>query len=1068
MNVLSGIYLLIWKNFKLKLRHPFVLLMEIGMPCLFSAILAIVRVMITFDKTPNVTSYSPMPVDNWLPIDNKVILYAPKSHLVDSLMTIFVNTSKATPKVRGFEDETKLVEHYAKENSDIISCGVVFQNMPAENFDREKLIVKIRFPFVPKQKSGLSFDKIDQFTWQTARLFPMFQQPGPRAFDQVQGGPPNYLDEGFLYVYHQIVKSILLYQNSSLQSTLNSTRINVQRFPYPPYIADKFLFALQFFFPLILMLSFIYPSVNLTKNIVLEKEQRLTQIMAMMGLRDWLHWTSWFVNSLFWSIPSLAIITVLLCVPFKPDLTIIGYSNPSLVFLFFLFYTVNSISFSFLVSTWFSRANVAGVISGAMYFITFLPYFQVNINYHDLTFVEKIVLCSIFNTNMGIGSLILSMWESEHVGLQWWNLFEAASPDDNLSFFHVLLMFLVNSVVYFLIALYIQNVFPGEFGIPKKWYFFVELDYWKTIFGQTGKTSDVEKTTDNDVKNRFESIVIENLSKSYDKGKTFSVSSLNLIMEKDEITVLLGHNGAGICPQFDVLFDHLTVSEHLWFYCKLKQIDDKQIQSEIDQIIKQLDLEPKRNQQAYTLSGGMKRKLSVGIALSGGSKFVLLDEVLADKIAIVEAAFNDPATAYVRVSLYMLIAAWEKPGLAQYLLAFVCQAVLFWGILSTIESGKFNIKTLISQWTNKTGTYDVDDLDKDEDVQQEEARIRKENTSSLAKTDSLIVKNLIKKYGNFTAVNNISFGVKRGECFGILGINGAGKTTTFRCICGSEKITSGDIYVNGPNGLIDVKKHMSQVYKSIGYCPQFCGLLDQLTGRETLRIVSRIRGIDEMLIDKQVNALAQILFFIGTPFIIFLDEPTTGVDPISRRCLWTAILSLRAAGTSLALTSHSMDEIQSLSNRLFIMIGGKIGCIASPLRLKFKYGTGYYLQLKLKKEKSTNENDFKMNNLDLKEMDEQNLTTVSNYLVARWPACTIESSHNGLLSFRLKTTDPAVSIGIISYSFNPISILQPTSERFVEANALYNIVTIKESTLVVCQNVHSHHRVKTLLILLES
>lgn len=107
--------------------------------------------------------------------------------------------------------------------------------------------------------------------------------------------------------------------------------------------------------------------------------------------------------------------------------------------------------------------------------------------------------------------------------------------------------------------------------------------------------------------------------------------------------------------------------------------------------------------------------------------------------------------------------AWEKPGLAQYLLAFICQAILFWGILSAIESGKFNIKTLISQWTNKTGAYDIDDLDGDEDVQQEEVRIRKGSVSSLAKTDSLIVKNLIKKYGNFTAVNNISFGVKRGE-----------------------------------------------------------------------------------------------------------------------------------------------------------------------------------------------------------------------------------------------------------------------------------------------------------------
>lgn len=107
--------------------------------------------------------------------------------------------------------------------------------------------------------------------------------------------------------------------------------------------------------------------------------------------------------------------------------------------------------------------------------------------------------------------------------------------------------------------------------------------------------------------------------------------------------------------------------------------------------------------------------------------------------------------------------AWKKPGLGQYLLAFICQAILFWGILSFIEFSKFNIKTLILQWTNKTAAYDVDDLNGDEDVQQEEIRIKQGSISSLAKTDSLIVKNLIKKYGNFSAVNNISFGVKRGE-----------------------------------------------------------------------------------------------------------------------------------------------------------------------------------------------------------------------------------------------------------------------------------------------------------------
>ena len=89
------------------------------------------------------------------------------------------------------------------------------------------------------------------------------------------------------------------------------------------------------------MLSFIYPSVNLTKNIVLEKEQRLKEAMKMMGLQDWLHWTSWFVTSLFWNMISLVIITTLLCVHLKPNLSILPHSNFLIIFLFFLLYTIS-------------------------------------------------------------------------------------------------------------------------------------------------------------------------------------------------------------------------------------------------------------------------------------------------------------------------------------------------------------------------------------------------------------------------------------------------------------------------------------------------------------------------------------------------------------------------------------------------------------------------------------------------------------------------------------------------------------------------------------------------------
>lgn len=293
---------------------------------------------------------------------------------------------------------------------------------------------------------------------------------------------------------------------------------------------------------------------------------------------------------------------------------------------------------------------------------------KVSMNYSELNLWIKLGISSVFNTNMALGCMIISMWETEHVGLQWWNLFESASPDDNLTFFHILMMFAVDAVLYLLVALYIQNVFPGEFGIPKSWYFFLQPSYWckpnSTIIKPHNGPIELDLIKSNGTHADETVIRIEDLSKSYDRGKTYAVNHLNMKIEPNEITALLGHNGAGkttlmsilcglippssgavyvgqhnlirdidlirkdlgICPQFDVLFNHLTVEEHLWFYCKLKGINANKIKSEIDKMISLLDLEPKRRNLSNTLSGGMKRKLSVGIALVGGSKFVLLDE----------------------------------------------------------------------------------------------------------------------------------------------------------------------------------------------------------------------------------------------------------------------------------------------------------------------------------------------------------------------------------------------------------------------------------------------------------
>lgn len=151
----------------------------------------------------------------------------------------------------------------------------------------------------------------------------------------------------------------------------------------------------------------------------------------------------------------------------------------------------------------------------------------------------------------------------------------------------------------------------------------------------------------------------------------------------------------------------------------------------------------------------------------------------------------------------------------------------------------------------------IDSKTIDEDVKAEYDRIDANDMNKLFETNALIIKKLTKFYGNFCAVDHISYGVRRGECFGLLGVNGAGKTTTFKMITGDETITSGDIYVNGFN----VKSDIQQVQRQIGYCPQFDGLLDQLTGRETLVLFSRLRGIKENEIHRHIDEISKLLYF---------------------------------------------------------------------------------------------------------------------------------------------------------------------------------------------------------------
>jgi len=219
------------------------------------------------------------------------------------------------------------------------------------------------------------------------------------------------------------------------------------------------------------------------------------------------------------------------------------------------------------------------------------------------------------------------------------------------------------------------------------------------------------------------------------------------------------------------------------------------------------------------------------------------------------------------------------------------------------------------------------------------------------------VKNLVKRFGNFTANDNLTFDVFKGEIFGFLGANGAGKTTAMKILCGLSKPTSGDVNIAG----FDVYRQTEDIKRNIGYMSQRFSLYEDLTPVENIRFYAGIYGLSNtqikdrsgMLIEKLglgevkktllkalplgwKQKLAFSVALIHNPKIIFLDEPTSGVDPITRRQFWEMIYEASETGVTVFITTHYMDEAE-YCNRVSIMVDGRIEALDTPGMLKKQF-----------------------------------------------------------------------------------------------------------------------------------
>ena len=213
--------------------------------------------------------------------------------------------------------------------------------------------------------------------------------------------------------------------------------------------------------------------------------------------------------------------------------------------------------------------------------------------------------------------------------------------------------------------------------------------------------------------------------------------------------------------------------------------------------------------------------------------------------------------------------------------------------------------------------------------------------------DSIIkVSNLIKKYGDFAAVKGISFEVKQGEIFGLLGPNGAGKTTTLEIIETLREKTSGDVLVDGMNidkDAKEIKKIIGVQLQAAGYYPNlnlvqiiklFAGLynrpIDPMTLLDTVNLRDKAKNKFKELSGGQKQRFSIATTLINEPKIIFLDEPTTGLDPQARRNLWELIKQLRDRGATVVITTHYMDEAEVLCDRVAIVDSGEIIALNTP------------------------------------------------------------------------------------------------------------------------------------------
>ena len=465
-------------------------------------------------------------------------------------------------------------------------------------------------------------------------------------------------------------------------------------------------------------------------------------------------------------------------------------------------------------------------------------------------------------------------------------------------------------------------------------------------------------------------IEVSHISKSY--GKVKALDDVSFSVARGEVFGLIGPDGAGKTSMFRILstlllpdqgtatvdgfntvsqmrdirrrvgympgrfslYQDLTVRENLEFFATLFGTTVDEGYDSIRAIYSQI--ERFSNRKAGALSGGMKQKLALSCALVHSPSVLFLDEPTTGVDPVSRKEFWDMLSSLKERGITIVAATPYLDEVRR------CERVAF------LSEGRLQgIDTPDAILDRFSDIFNPPGISKDEVP-----------AATDKATDNVIeVQHLVKAFGTFHAVDDISFSVRRGEIFGFLGANGAGKTTAMHMLTGLNQPTSGTGTVAG----FDIRTQHEQIKKHIGYMSQRFSLYEDLTVAENIRLFAGIYGMKSEEIRMKSEELLRRLNFaehandlvaslplgwkqklafsvsiFHEPGVVFLDEPTGGVDPATRRQFWELIYDAASRGITVFVTTHYMDEAE-YCDRISIMVDGKINAIGTPAELKRQF-----------------------------------------------------------------------------------------------------------------------------------